>query len=108
MSASRTPTGGAVFQWTNLKALITAPDVKVAQISREIRKDARSFCPVDTGRLRESIHVSSQRDRNRQLFMTIHSYLDYAVYQEYGTRHIAPRAFMGKALANARHRYGSW
>ena len=100
--------GGAVFEWTNLKALITAPEVALGAISRQIRNDARSFCPVDTGRLRESIHVSSQRGRDQALTFTIHSYVPYAVYQEYGTRHIAPRAFMGKALANARHRYGSW
>jgi hypothetical protein len=108
VSVKRAPADGAVFQWTNLNALITAPDVTLGTISRQIRKDAQAYCPVRTGRLRESIHVSSQRGTNKQLWYTIYSHLDYAVYQEYGTRHIAPRAFMGKALANARHRYGSW
>ena len=100
------PAAGAVFQWTNLNALITAPDTRVRDISMQIKDDARAYCPVDTGRLRESIHVTSQRGANKQLFITIYSYVDYAVYQEYGTRHIRPKAFMGRALANAKHRYG--
>lgn len=102
----KTQVGGA-FQWTNLDALRTAPDVKVGAISRQIRADAQAYCPVRTGRLRESIHVRSARGADKHLIVWIYSHVDYAVYQEYGTRHIAPKAFMGRALANARARYGA-
>jgi len=97
---------GGVFQWTNLNALITAPDTAVRTISNQIKNDAKTYCPVDTGRLRNSIKVASTRGRGKQLTVMVYSDVEYAVYQEYGTRHIAARAFMGKALANARHRYG--
>ena len=70
------------------------------------KNDAKTYCPVDTGRLRNSIKVASTRGRGKQLTVMVYSDVEYAVYQEYGTRHIAARAFMGKALANARHRYG--
>lgn len=94
------------FTWTNLEALITAPDEKLRTISMGIRKDAQSMCPVDTGRLRKSLHVRSRRMRGNRLAETIYSNVEYAAYQEFGTRYIAPVAFMGRALANARQKYG--
>lgn len=96
-----------IFQWTNLDALRTAPDIKLRDISEGIKSDARANCPVDTGALRNSIHVSSQRLPGQNLTVSIYTHVEYAPYQEYGTRHIAAKAFMGKALANARARYGA-
>lgn len=91
-----------VFRWTNLSALQHAPDSLMRGIGEQVARDARSYAPVDTGRLRNSIKVDAQAGN-----ITVYSDVDYAVYQEFGTRHIAPRAFMGKALARVRAFYGA-
>jgi HK97 gp10 family phage protein len=54
---------------------------------------ARERCPVRTGRLRDSIYAKV-RDGILQLGATA----PYAIYQELGTRHIRPRAFLKNAV----------
>jgi len=54
---------------------------------------ARARCPVRTGRLRDSIYAKV-RDGILQLGATA----PYAIYQELGTRHIRPRAFLKNAV----------
>ena len=54
---------------------------------------ARERCPVRTGRLRDSIYARVQ-DWMLQLGATA----PYAIYQELGTRHIRPRAFLKNAV----------
>ena len=54
---------------------------------------ARARCPVRTGRLRDSIYAKVQ-DWILQLGATA----PYAIYQELGTRHIRPRAFLKNAV----------
>lgn len=49
--------------------------------------------PVDTGRLKNSIFAEVQNGGDRGLLGTN---VYYAIYQEYGTRYISPRRFMGR------------
>ena len=64
------------------------------QFEAEAMKNiARERCPVRTGRLRDSIYARVQ-DWMLQLGATA----PYAIYQELGTRHIRPRAFLKNAV----------
>jgi HK97 gp10 family phage protein len=54
---------------------------------------ARARCPVRTGRLRDSIYANV-----RDWILELGATAPYAVYQELGTRHIRPRAFLKNAV----------
>ncbi len=58
------------------------------------------FCPVDTGHLKSTIgppHFSGD-GRSGGMEAAISATARYAGYVEWGTRYMAPRAFMGPAL----------
>jgi HK97 gp10 family phage protein len=58
-----------------------------------IERDAKAFCPVDTGFLRNSI--------SRDVFgltAEVGASASYAAFVEYGTSRTAPRAFLGPAF----------
>lgn len=57
----------------------------------------RQFCPVDTGRLRNSIGMTQGRD-GRGLFIDVGTNLDYAPPVEFGTRHQEPQPFVRRGL----------
>lgn len=61
---------------------------------------AKAFAPVDTGHLKSTIGPPkfSGDGRAGAMEATISATARYAVYVEFGTRHMAPRAFMGPAL----------
>jgi HK97 gp10 family phage protein len=63
-------------------------------ITYDIVRRAKELCPVRTGRLMHSIygHV------NRDLVMKVGATAPYAIYQEFGTRYIEPRAFLTQAI----------
>ena len=55
--------------------------------------DSKDLCPVDTGRLRNSItHVTDGRD------VYIGTNVHYAPYVELGTVHMKPRPFLSRAV----------
>jgi len=54
---------------------------------------ARARCPVRTGRLRDSIYAKVQG-----WILQLGATAPYAIYQELGTRHIRPRAFLKNAV----------
>ena len=58
---------------------------------------AKTYAPVRTGVLRESI-----RFIRRGFEVLLSSRVFYAVFQEFGTRFIAPRLFMTRALEEIR------
>jgi len=68
-------------------------EIKLDQIAETIQKNAKSDCPVKTGALRDSIDINKGN-----LQRTIGSNKNYAYYQEMGTRKIAPKAFLRRAL----------
>lgn len=84
--------------------------IKQAQLMRDL---AQVYCPVDTGSLRDSIRVERGGEGKgwREVRVRAGGYItnpntgrkvDYATYQEYGTRYIAPRAFMAAAYAEVK------
>lgn len=75
------------------------------QVSRKLKRDlknkaailqadAKSFAPVRTGTLRDSIAVREITDG-----FWVGTDLPYAGYTEFGTRWISPRAWMRRAIA---------
>lgn len=80
--------------------LEAAPAKMVAPASKAIRKtaydieaDAKRFCPVDTGNLRNSISTTAVG-----LEAEIGPTAAYAAFVEYGTSRMAPEAYMGPAF----------
>jgi HK97 gp10 family phage protein len=69
-------------------------------IAGGIRDEARAGTPVRSGRLRAGWRVGRLADGDP----TVTNEVDYAPFVEYGTRHMPPRAMLGRALA----RYRDW
>ena len=79
--------------------------IKQAELMRDL---AKVYCPVDTGSLRDSIRVErgGENLQWRQIRVRAGGYVtnpesgekvDYAGYQEFGTKYIAPRLYMTTA-----------
>jgi HK97 gp10 family phage protein len=66
----------------------------LGEIGRQIVMRARAYAPVRTGALRASIYSIVTRD----LVLHVGAYVYYAMFQEYGTRYIAPRYFLTRAI----------
>lgn len=62
----------------------------------DIAEDARRFAPVDTGELRESIHVDKHAHE-------VVASADHAVYVEQGTENMAAQPFLAPALYKRRN-----
>ena len=60
----------------------------------DIERDAKQYCPVDTGRLRSSITAAKVMDG----VATVSTDVEYAQYQEYGTMYMPAQPFMMPAL----------
>lgn len=67
------------------------------RLGSEIAADARIACPVDTGRLRDSIEHEVQGDAVR-----VGTNVEYAVYVEEGTRYMNAEPFLRPALYKQR------
>lgn len=65
----------------------------VAKTAADIERDAKAFCPVDTGNLRNSIG----HEMTGALSAEIGPSASYGGYVEYGTSRMAPQAYMGPA-----------
>jgi len=66
----------------------------LGEVGRQIVVRARAYAPVRTGALRASIYETVTHD----LVLRVGAYVYYAIFQEYGTRYIAPRYFMTRAI----------
>ncbi|MEM1551328.1 MAG: HK97 gp10 family phage protein [Candidatus Bathyarchaeia archaeon] len=66
----------------------------MGDIAKQIVVRARAYAPVRTGALRASIYAVVTQD----LIMRVGAYVYYAIFQEYGTRYIAPRYFLTRAI----------
>ncbi len=62
-------------------------------VLEEVSQDAQRYAPVETGELRESIHVEGDR---------VVAEADHAVYVEYGTRYMDAQPFLRRALYQRR------
>jgi HK97 gp10 family phage protein len=67
------------------------------RLGGEIEADAKVACPVDTGRLRDSISHEVDGDTVR-----VTASAPYAAYVEDGTQHMAAEPFLRPALYRAR------
>ena len=71
------------------------------QTAQTIMMRARQLAPVKTGRLMQSIYVQMVAEYT----FRITCYVPYALFQEFGTRYIAPRYFLTRALQESRSEF---
>lgn len=57
--------------------------------ARAVLQEAKARCPVDTGRLRDSLEYSSSKDG-----FTVGSPLERSIYPELGTRNQVPKPYL--------------
>lgn len=81
----------------SLRLAIAGLEVKTEEalwrLALQIQNYARLLAPIDTGRLRSSIFA-----RRGGGVVEIGSNVNYAVYVEFGTRHMAAQAYLRPAL----------
>lgn len=84
-----------------LHKLLTSEDGPVGRellkVALKVERAAKRLCPVDTGRLRASISHEMKHDE-RGLYAVVGSTVEYAIYQELGTRHQPGSPFLRPAL----------
>ncbi len=94
-----------VFDEAALRQLFDSAEGPVGKelVKRALRvhRRAKQLAPVDTGRLRSSVEYEVGRD-SRGLVARIGTDVHYAIYLEFGTRRMTPRAFLRPALDAAR------
>ncbi|WP_426566383.1 HK97-gp10 family putative phage morphogenesis protein [Angustibacter sp. McL0619] len=73
--------------------------VAVRASASDIERNAKLFCPVDTGNLRNSISTDLRGDgRSLAMEAEIGPTANYGAYVEFGTSRMAPHAYMGPAF----------
>lgn len=70
----------------------------LAESGQLVKDEAKNNCPVKTGALRDDISASVETN---ELQAIIGNSLDYAPYVELGTRKMAPRAYLRRALSSS-------
>lgn len=77
------------------------PDLR--RIAGALRDDAAAGTPVDTGAMRRGWEVVPGGSNGWRVINTV----DWAPFVEYGTKHMRPRAPLGRALARAQARWSA-
>lgn len=76
----------------------------VKKTAYDVERDAKAFCPVDTGNLKNSISTTVTGDgRFKEVVAEIGPTASYGVFLELGTSRMAPHAFMGPAFDRHAH-----
>lgn len=89
------------FRATHLRArALELAHQRAAIRAQQIRNDAVSAAPVDTGRLRQSIQVRQIAPGHYRVSTNV----EYALYVEFGTRYRRATPFLRPALEQARIR----
>lgn len=65
----------------------------ILSAGESVKNSAQSMCPVDTGKLRDSISVSAEGNK-----AVISANTDYAAYVEFGTSKMPPKPFLVPSL----------
>lgn len=91
--ATRVVINEGAMRELELEASLTALETAGMELEREMRNEA----PVLTGALRDSIRKEVDSSEPAAY---VGSDLNYSVFVELGTRKMAPRAFMRRALAS--------
>jgi HK97 gp10 family phage protein len=99
-----------------VKGVIEGNYKSIVEIASAVTAQAKDLAPVDEGRLRNSIMWKTQKDKggfndspDQQAEKEINVYpkanegyvgsnLDYALYQEFGTRKMAPQPYLRPAI----------
>ena len=83
---------------SGLKAFIKKQGEKTLdQVANDVKTNTFYTTPVKTGRLRRSIHIIK-----RKMSRLIGSNVPYAYWVEMGTRKMAPRSYLRRALRKTR------
>lgn len=77
---------------------IAVAQQRAALVAQQIRTDAARACPVDTGRLRQSLTVQKIGDGHYRVGTNV----NYAAYVEFGTRFRAATPYLRPAIEKAR------
>lgn len=109
----------ARFTITSPALLALVMDRAVERVAVEVMRDARLYAPRSprqpppldpsapvTGTLKNSITMSRATRRGGDVVRQVGTSVHYGVYQEYGTRSIPARPYLGPALERARRKYG--
>lgn len=83
-----------------IASLASEGDRHVEETADAVADDARRNAPVDTGELRDSIHVEGS---GRQTRVVVGA--DHGIFPEYGTRKMAARPYFWPAVERARQGY---
>lgn len=71
----------------------------IAETALKVERDAKRLAPVDTGRLRASIH--SDLSEIAQMAATVEAATDYAAFVELGTSRMSARPYLRPAYEAA-------
>src|SRR5437879_6580080 len=71
------------------------------RLGEDTARAAKQNAPVETGRLRDSIHTEEKLEPDG-IAVDVVAGVDYAPFVEFGTSHNSPDPFMRRALAEAR------
>lgn len=74
----------------------------VNEISLNVQRGAKQRCPVDTGRLRSSIHIIFRKDG---LGSEVGTDVEYAPYVEFGTKRMSAQPYLFPAWEEYRDEY---
>jgi len=75
------------------KALYEHIEENLDNAAEHVESIAKSYCPVDTGNLQDSIEINSDK-----MSRTIGSDVEYALYVELGTQHMAAQPYLRPAI----------
>lgn len=76
------------------------------RIATHVQNEARLACPVDTGRLRSSIHRTEVKKEGRNLYVLVGTNVTYAPFVEFGTHKMRPQPYLRPAMLSAYGRFG--
>lgn len=82
-----------IKKFGNIEGIDLMPEIREA--TRKVQQTAKDLAPVDTGALRSSIKTQMYPKRNSGVVYTT---LEYAPYQEFGTRYQMGQPFMRPAM----------
>ena len=87
-----------------MRKLSKTVEVKLEQSGAIVKDRAKALCPVETGKLRNSIQsiLDTGQKEVGPKDVRVGSGLSYAPFVEFGTRYKAPQSFLRKALTQAR------
>ena len=88
------------FADSEIEAAVNKQKNDLRKAGLQIERDAKILCPVDTGRLRASIHMS-ERQVGDTYIVEVGTNVKYAPFLSFGTRHMKAHPFLRPAFDRA-------